>query len=104
MVEVSDFGFIENFALESQLPFSVVGYITTDCNTYVPPPGYTVTECFRYSGNMVIGGTIHSDVSKIKVELQSGSSAGTIGVVIGVAIVAIIGYFALTRKYSIRKG
>jgi len=103
MVDISNFGFIDDYALESELPFSVVGYIAGDCSNYVPPPGYVVTSCFTYAGNMIIGGTAHSNVSKIEVKLQSESSSGTMIVVAGLAIIAVVGFFVLSRKYKMRK-
>jgi hypothetical protein len=102
MVGISDFKFIDDYALESQLPYSVVGYIVGDCDNYVPPPGYVVTSCFNYAGNMIIGGNVHNNVSKIKVELQSESSSGAMIVVVGLAIVAVVGLLVLSRKYKMK--
>ena len=97
MVEVSDFNLVLNAALENQLPYSVQGYIQSDCDSYVPPEGYVVTNC-DYVGAKVVGGNSYQSLYLITVQEQSMVATQTYVMVGGLALVALVALGALYAK------
>ena len=105
MTEISDFGFVLNYALYNELPMYVTGYIDQPCNEYVPPQGYVIVSC-DYAGNMVIGGSSRTSLSKIRLGREDVAGTQNLLIIGGIALVVLIGIgtlFVSSRSKGNRK-
>jgi hypothetical protein len=103
MVEISDFGFISNYALYNELPTSITGYISDGCGDYMPPPGYAIAWC-EPAGMIMLGGATRYDLLKIHLIKADIANSQTMVIVGGVALIATIGIILyVASKRSKRK-
>jgi hypothetical protein len=103
MVEVSDFGFVLNYALYNELPTSITGYIDAGCGDYMPPPGYAIASC-EPAGMIMIGGSTQYNLSKIHLIKADVANSQTMVIVGGVVLIAVVGIaLFIMSKHGSRK-
>jgi hypothetical protein len=102
MVDISDFNFTGNFALENQLPFSATGYIRSSCDGYAPPGGYEISSC-AYVGTIVIGGDSYTGVSKVTVSQVGVATTNNMAMAIGAIAVVVAGILVIIGRKPSRK-
>ena len=90
MVEVSDFGFVLNYALYNELPASATGYIDVGCENYMPPPGYAIESC-EPAGMIMLGGNTRHDLFKIRLIQADMANSQTMILVGGIAFISVVG-------------
>lgn len=103
MVDVSDFGLVGGVAIEEELPYSVVGYIQGDCNSYVPPAGYVVTSCDTVGYPLDVGGKTYPNLSKISISEIGMANTRTFLFIGGGILVLALGVGALWAKSNAGK-
>lgn len=93
MVEVSDFHFVDNFALENELPYYITGFINQKCETYVPPPGYIIVSCIPIESTL-IGGMVKGTY-KIRLGQESFVNSRNLTLIFGGIIIIVLGIAAV---------
>ena len=94
MVEISDFKFVNDVTIENELPDYVVGFIAGGCENYTPPPGYKITSCYLDGiGSMIVGNSIHSNLSRIRLEQEKTIVYRTLAIVGGILLAALAGIY-----------
>jgi hypothetical protein len=103
MVELSDFKFVNNVTIENGLPDYVIGFVAGGCEHYEPPPEYKITYCYYdYLGSMLVGSSVYSNLSRIRLEKKSLTNI-QIFATVGVTLVTILGGLYAWNTYNKKK-